>query len=316
MSQACSSLPQVRLPAVAALLEEWLEHGIVPTEDIAFEHLLTELRQWPERAVPPMIEALVAGETTPLPLRAKAWELLLIRTGLQGVKRFRERIRKDLDAGRLGEFAWRELASLAEVAARNRLPVEIELTELARRVPKRFALERQRIWGALFDWHAANARIPSSHRWLLNEGVPQLEAELRECSQADTDVPWVWLEVFGECPEPILARLAETIIRLRDVLEPGVLAELMHNFSRHPKLLPADLIANAKDSEDSGLRTVGLELMLECDPGSLVASRESEPAIDKLLRETATNCGILFFNDRLYSPETASFVPYRGCNPK
>ena len=108
------------------------------------------------------------------------------------------------------------------------------------------------------------------------------------------------------------ARLAKVVEDFWDKLAPKALAELMHNFSRHPSLLPPTLVEKAMASDDEELNRVAIEALFELDPGRLVSARGAVRSIDEMLRETSANTGVLFFADRLYSPKNAGFVLYRG----
>ena len=310
LDQICAGLALVKHPEVAELLERWLTEKWVPTNGMAFQHLLIELRQWREREVPVIVPQLIGDPLVDSALRVKAWDLLLSRTGSHGVTQLRERFRRDLDRHRLPHEEWQELASLAELVALNRLPMGSDLEELASRAPKRYDAVLQRIEGALLSWHAASPGMPDSHAWLVNEGIPRLKKVLQSCARKGAEVPWTWLEVFADCPVDILRQLAEMITELWPILESSVRAELMYNFARHPHLFPRSLLDQARDSEDDDLRHVAAELLLGTDPGRLVRERLEDPDVDRLLRDTAATSGILFFKDSLYSPTAAAFIPY------
>lgn len=279
---------------------------------MAFQHLLLELGQWRERNVPEIVEELIANPRIPSRLRVNAWGLLLRRSGLKGVDRIRRRIRTDLERRRLSHEEWQELASLAELVATHRLPMGAILLELAASVPRRINPAFHRIHGALLGWHAANAAMPGSYSWLLDEGLPMFKTALKESATKGADIPWTWLEAFAECPPAILTRLAKITEEIWQMLTPDVQSELMQNFSRYPELFPSALLEEAMNSEDEDLREVAAELMLGVNPGRLVRERQDSPAIDHMMRETSAMSGILFFQDRLYTPQTCSFIPFDG----
>jgi hypothetical protein len=93
-------------------------------------------------------------------------------------------------------------------------------------------------------------------------------------------------------------------------MKPETAAELFHCYHANPKLIPVPLARALLESESRDLRQVGSILLLELDPGLLMRQRASDEVVECLLRETSNHEGVLFFEDRLYSPLLPGWVEY------
>ena len=61
VERACQSLCQLKVTEAAALLEEWLVEERVDPKRIAFEQLISALKEWREGGGPDVLEAVLRG---------------------------------------------------------------------------------------------------------------------------------------------------------------------------------------------------------------------------------------------------------------
>lgn len=308
---ACMYLAQLKTPEAAGLLEEWLLSGKLKSGSPEFHHVLDRLKEWRDLKVPDALNRMLESPNLPLHAESALWELVVAREGVPGFKRLEERVELLAVTPRLGERGWHVVAGLVQILVKSRIPRFTVISELADRVPRRFGMERQRILGGLIELRASDCKALESEEWLVSTAIPLLESELKRCAGKKVEAPWTWLGCWSQCTLTVLSALADMALRIWKKLPPDVAAELFHNFNTHPELVPVRVAREFFASRSDELRRAGMELLLETDPGFLMAKRKSSE-VEELLRETSCNTGVLFFKDQLYSPSKARFVRYSG----
>lgn len=309
LEDACQVLIEVKTPEAAELLKDWLVSGALDPTKLPYQHLLETLKEWRELPVPESVYAMLDDPKTPLHVQISLWELVLARDGVLGVTRLHKKMRDLGGKQRLAELDWHRLGGLAQALLRSRIPRFEVIEWLAGRVPRKFTLEYERLWGVVIELRVIDSQSLDSERWLISTGIPLVKRELLERAARGEALPWTWLGCWLGASVTVLIALREVLLELWKSLEPDVAAELFHHFHDHPRLVPLPVARALFASESEELRRVGMELLLELDPGLLMSQRKASD-VEELLRETSANSGVLFFQDRLYNPRVPGFVEY------
>lgn len=304
----CMYVAQMKTPEAAALLEQWLMSGKLKLGSDEFHYVLNRLKDWRDRKIPFAVKELLRSPDLPLHVESALWELVVAWEGVSGFEELEKEIKR-ATAAKLDARAWHGIAELVQVLVKSRIPRFTVISELADRVPRSFGVEWQRIQGSLIELRACDCKGLESEVWLVSTGIPLLESVLHSFAGEEVGAPWTWLRCWSQCSLPVMSSLADMVLGLWKKLAPEVAAEIFRNFNTHPELVPAQVARELFKSRSDELRRAGMELLLESDPGFLMANRNSSE-VEKLLRETSRSSGVLFFKDQLYSPAKARFVRY------
>ncbi len=306
---ACRHLEKLDNEEVGKALAEWLVSDKAKPGSREFLHLLNRIKESSRSTVPALVDRMLGSPSIPVSLEATLWGLVLARQGSEGVKRFNERLKVLAAAPHLGEREWHHIGALTRVLAASRIPEFTVIEELAKRVPARLRREWHGIWGDVIELRVIDSRRKKSAEWLISEGIPLVESELKRCIRTRNEVPADWLRPWFQCTQPVLTAFARVGLRVWHALPPDDAGIFFNNFDARPELVPTSVARTLFESRNYELRQLGIELLVELDPGFLMSKRRMSE-VAEVLRQTSRSMGVLFFMGQLYNPTRAKFVKY------
>ena len=309
--QVSSLLIDVKHPAVPELLEQWLEEMGEEASRYALEAILEVLKEWPERPVPPVVNALIDDPGSDPSVRASAWEVLVRRGGIGGLQRLRDRLVELADKGERSENEARELVALAGLVGELKLPLEASIEHLLSRFDSSGESFLSDAWGGcLTQCKAAVSRLPSQKQWFCEQCLPELRKALLRSRGGEENHLTNWLHAFRACHMTVLQDLARLMEEIWPQLSEEKQISLLQVFGEMAQFAPPKAVQSAFKSANENLREAAIEILAEVNSGQLIAVRRKDHRADQALRRKSVRDGTLFFDMRYYSPSKLSFETY------
>jgi hypothetical protein len=309
MAEVSVLLSKIRNPEVPVLLEEWLGSDYSKWDDHSYIILIEALRHWDSRPLPKGVYEALLSPGSSFDLRRFLWNMVLVREGVLGLGKLKEWVFQQLRRPELNESDCDELVALLGLICQEQI-MDFEFVEsVADRIPVRFASHRAVALASLVSLHLLQCNLPESESWVLRIGVPLFQKELQRCVLSGARPCEIWLKCWEDAPPSVLSALREVVLKFWKRMDPKDAASVFAAFVSKPDLIPIGVAQSLLESEATELLRVGVELLLKLDPGLLMRRRDDE-RIETQLRDASVKGGILFFEDRLYSPLIPGFVEY------
>lgn len=309
MAEVCVLLSKVRHPKVPVMLEEWLGSDYSKWDDHSYIILIEALRHWDSRPLPKGVYEALWSPGNSFDLRRFLWNMVLVREGALGLGKLKEWVFEQLRRPELNESDCDELVALLGLICQERV-MDFEFVEsVADRIPVRFASHRAVALASLVSLHLLQCNLQESESWVLRIGVPLFQKELQRCGLSGARPCEIWLKCWETAPPSVLSALREVVLKFWQRMDPKDAASVFAAFVSKPELIPIGVAQSLLEAESTELLRVGVELLLKLDPGLLMRRRD-DTRIETQLRDASVKGGILFFEDRLYSPHIPGFVEY------
>ncbi len=309
MGWVCRRLSRIEAPEVADLFEIWLGKDFLRWENPYYIFLIKKLQKWRNRPVCVEVHQALRDPSTSSDLREALWRLVLAREGKEGLKSLQDRILKLAGQRNLDKFGFYELAVLMSIHVQERNSTLALMESFVETIPKRFESERSHALAKLIYLHVTQAGSARSENWLLQVGIPALRDELNRCLDKDIAIGNQWLENWLNAPQAVLTALADVLLEFWRRMEPSSIMKLSESLGSNldPRLveIPLALV----DSATGRQLEYWLKLLIRFDPCFLICRRD-DPRLRRAIQEAAQRSGLLFFEDRLYSPHLPGFVEY------
>jgi hypothetical protein len=310
--EACNFLGDLKLPEVPELLERWLADPSAGPNRLLLEPILLCLKDWAERPVPDTVERLLASEDGDPSVRAYAWEVLVRRSGIDGLCRLRKHLADLAEAPRWTEKQLRELVAVVGFVGEERLPLERELEALLERAEESGEdLVIDALWACLTQWHGDRARLPSHWQWFKERCLPALRLALTRTEVPPETTVSNWLASLRGCPDSVRTEVARLVEDVWPSVQVALKPSLLNLFTEAPEFAPAAVVREVMADPEASLRqSVLLDMLAQVEPGWLVALRAREPEADRALLRRSIVYGTLFFDTGFWEPRDLSFQPY------
>jgi hypothetical protein len=299
----------VRSKAMALSLQSWFESEGFHQDPTLIICILKPLKEWKDLKLPSWVDDLLEKPELPLVCQTALWELVVAREGSEGIERLEKRMSDMISRPSLREADCDWLLEHVRLLVQERIPRFQLVQIIADRFPARFVAQRTGLLSALIKLRVMDCHSLDSEQWLLQVGVPMFRTELLESLQSGNASFESWKGCWSGATPLILAALRDVVLESWEKMEPEAAVELFHEFLDYPALIPVGTARRLLDSESEELRQVGMELLLELDPGLLIRRCGNEK-VSRFLRNTSINSGVLFFQDRLYNPGLPGYVEY------
>ena len=307
---AAAWLSRLRNTEVASLAERWLEATASTTSTAGLAALLELVADWDGRAIPARVDELAQADSTGPNVRAAAWQVIATRDSLHGMERLRARLRHLGQRSSLGNREHQEIHRLALFIELRRLPLFVELDALLAHHDCRASA---RVSGSLL---AAAICVSAAHStqgehcdWLLSKAVPAFERLLLHAEAEDGPLEDL-IHAFALSPVQVRKAVAGLIAKACTNVADMVRARLLQFYVHNPAFAPEEVVEDALLSDNFFVRSPAIEILLESDPGRVVASRASGDLMDYVLMQKSVRDGTLYFEGQLYSPQRLAFEPF------